>query len=220
MHFFLKQMIQQNSPLRGVYKLGPKDSFLAIPVPVPGFPHCWGRKKSPSKVGKVTSDTTFGHWIFWIWFIYTLEGAPLLLWHFFKVQIWNTLICMCEGVCVGVFVLNKIFSIEDDANIICQLRYAIRVWSDVAGLSGPDIFPSLTIGQFGILERLSRDIYVFTHDSRGWRYPTWLSSMFEFCQKMIQFNVWFNITNPKFNSNYLLIQNKLWRFNSKDNSIQ
>ena len=30
-------MIQQNSPLRGVYKLGPKDSFLAIPgsVPVP-----------------------------------------------------------------------------------------------------------------------------------------------------------------------------------------
>ena len=59
---------------------------------------------------------------------------------------------MCEGVCVGVFVLNKIFSIEDDANIICQLRYAIRVWSDVAGLSGADIFPTLTIGQFEIIK--------------------------------------------------------------------
>ena len=123
--------------------------------------------------------------------------------------------CLCGCVCI-----EQIFSIEDDANIICQLRYAIRVWSDVAGLSGPDIFPSLTIGQFGILKRLSRDIYVFTHDSRGWWYPTWLSSMFEFCQKMIQFNIRFNITNPKFNSNYLLIQNKLWRFSSKDNSIQ
>ena len=65
---------------------------------------------------------------------------------------------------VGVCVLNKIFSIEDDANIICQLRYAIRVWSDVAGLSGPDIFPTLTIGQ------LSRDTYVSTHDRRGGRY--------------------------------------------------
>ena len=69
---------------------------------------------------------------------------------------------MCVGVCVGVFVLKKIFSIEDDANIICQLRYAIRVWSDVAGLSGPDIFPSLTIGQFGILKRLS-GIFMFLH---------------------------------------------------------
>ena len=68
---------------------------------------------------------------------------------------------MCVGVCLGVFVLNKIFSI--DANIICQLRYAIRVWSDVAGLSGPDIFPSLTIGQFGILKRLSKGYLCFLH---------------------------------------------------------
>ena len=63
---------------------------------------------------------------------------------------------------VGVFVLNKIFSIEDDANIICQLRYAIRVWSDVAGLSGPDIFPTLTIGQFGISKEIIKGYLCFS----------------------------------------------------------
>ena len=62
---------------------------------------------------------------------------------------------------VGVCVLNKIFSIEDDANIICQLRYAIRVWSDVAGLSGPDIFPTLTIAQFGISKEIIKGYLCF-----------------------------------------------------------
>ena len=79
---------------------------------------------------------------------------------------------------VGVCVLNKIFSIEDDANIICQLRYAIRVWSDVAGLSGPTYSPPLQSDNSVFLKRLSRDIYVFTHDRRGGRYTISLNLMF------------------------------------------
>ena len=45
--------------------------------------------------------------------------------------------------------------------------------------------------------------------SRGGWYPFWFNSMFEFCQKKIQFNIWFNIAYPKLNSNYTSIQNKL-----------
>ena len=37
--------------------------------------------------------------------------------------------------------------------------------------------------------------------SHHW-YPIWFNSMFKFCQKLIQFNVWFTIVYPKFNPKY------------------
>ena len=43
---------------------------------------------------------------------------------------------------------------------------------------------------------------------------------YEYCRKIIQFNSQFKIAHPKFDSNYYKIQNKLWWFSSKDNSIQ
>ena len=56
--------------------------------------------------------------------------------------------------------------------------------------------------------------------SRGGWYPFWFNSMFEFCGKMIQFNIWFNIAYRKFNLKNYSFQNDFWWFNSKDNSIQ
>ena len=38
-------------------------------------------------------------------------------------------------------------------------------------------------------------------NSHDW-YPIWFNSMFEFWQKLIQFNVWFTIVYPKFNPKY------------------
>ena len=39
------------------------------------------------------------------------------------------------------------------------------------------------------------------------RYPNWFNSMFEFCPKLIQFNIQFNIVSRKFNSKDYSIQN-------------
>ena len=61
------------------------------------------------------------------------------------------------------------------------------------------------------------------------RYPNWFNSMFEFCPKLIQFNIQFNIVSRKFNSKDYSIQNHFKKiqfkrlFNSKlfqENSIQ
>ena len=52
--------------------------------------------------------------------------------------------------------------------------------------------------------------------SRGERYPNWFNPIFEFRQKMIQFN----IISQKFNSKNYLIQKKLRKFNSKNYSIK
>ena len=52
------------------------------------------------------------------------------------------------------------------------------------------------------------------------RYPNWFNSMFEFCSKLIQFNIWFKIISWKFNSkDYSILNNLLW-FNSIYYSIQ
>ena len=51
------------------------------------------------------------------------------------------------------------------------------------------------------------------------RYPNWFNTMFEFCSKLIQFNIWFKIISWKFNSKDYSIQNQLLRFNSINYSI-
>ena len=56
--------------------------------------------------------------------------------------------------------------------------------------------------------------------ARGERYPNWFNSIFEFRQKMIQFNIQFNIISQKFNSKNYLIQKNLRKFNSKNYSIK
>ncbi len=55
---------------------------------------------------------------------------------------------------------------------------------------------------------------------RGERYPNWFNSIFEFRQKMIQFNIQFNIISQKFNSKDYLIQKNFRKFNSKYYSIK
>ena len=55
---------------------------------------------------------------------------------------------------------------------------------------------------------------------RGERYPNWFNSIFEFCQKIIQFNIQFNSISRKFNSKDYPIQYFSQKFNSKNYSIQ
>ena len=55
---------------------------------------------------------------------------------------------------------------------------------------------------------------------RGERYPNWFNSIFKFCQKMIQFNIQFNIISQKFNSKNYSIQKNVRKFNSKKHSIK
>ena len=56
--------------------------------------------------------------------------------------------------------------------------------------------------------------------TRGERYPNWFNSIFEFRQKMIQFNIQFNTISQKINSENYSIQKNLRKFNSKNYSIQ
>ena len=51
-------------------------------------------------------------------------------------------------------------------------------------------------------------------------YPNWFNSIFEFRQKMIQFNIQFNTISQKINSENYSIQKNLRKFNSKNYSIQ
>ena len=75
-----------------------------------------------------------------------------------------------------------------------------------------DKLPSLSI----VLSKRSG----FHHQLRGERYPNWFNSIFEFCQKMIQFNIQFNSISRKFNSRDYPIQYFSQKFNSKNYSIQ
>ena len=56
--------------------------------------------------------------------------------------------------------------------------------------------------------------------ARGERYPNRFNSIIEFRQKIIQFNIQFNIISQKFNSKNYLIQKNLRKFNSKKYSIK
>ena len=62
--------------------------------------------------------------------------------------------------------------------------------------------------------------YLHRPGARGERYPNWFNSIFEFRQKMIQFNIQFNTISQKFNSENYSIQKNLRKFNSKNYSIQ
>ena len=64
-------------------------------------------------------------------------------------------------------------------------------------------------------------VYSVTSDESSLvRYPNWFNSMFEFCPKLIQFNIQFKVVSLKFSSKYHSIWINLLWFNRIDYSIQ
>ena len=144
---------------------------------------------------------------FWIWFIYTLEGCALVL-HFFiltKCHLWNTLMSPHDMSRHGEQKSSWLFWYYSLSN--SNLLYSANKKN-----TGP--------GRLLLFTFLAQGESESEVQGRGERYPNWFNSIFEFCQKMIQFNIQFNSISRKFNSRDYPIQYFSQKFNSKNYSIQ